>query len=177
METNDLKAAFQLKLAAILGSRKAELLDSVMTRAKYEETMEEVRTALQNKSSLTPLNSKDYRRLRRFDILSMGGVQKLISVSSKPEIKYYVADDECFDILHEAHVNSGHKGTRVMNETLKRKYCNISREVIDAYLELCKICEQKKKHPKKGLVVKPMVFTEMNSRCQVLTLCVLCTLC
>ena len=78
METNDLKAAFQLKLAAILGSRKAELLDSVMTRAKYEETMEEVRTALQNKSSLTPLNSKDYRRLRRFDILSMGGVQKLI---------------------------------------------------------------------------------------------------
>ena len=35
------------------------------------------------------------------------------------------------------------------------------------YLSLCVPCLKKSKVPKKGLVIKPMIFSEMNSRAQV----------
>ncbi|XP_050303513.1 SCAN domain-containing protein 3-like [Anthonomus grandis grandis] len=54
-----------------------------------------------------------------------------------------------------------------MDSELKRKYCNITRQIIEVYLLLCKECQLKKKVQRKGLVVKPILTNEMNSRCQV----------
>lgn len=54
-----------------------------------------------------------------------------------------------------------------MNSELKRKYCNITRQIIEIYLLLCKQCQLKQKVLRKGLVVKPILTNEMNSRCQV----------
>lgn len=54
-----------------------------------------------------------------------------------------------------------------MDAQLKTKYCNISRGIIDTYLSLCEQCQLKKKVKRKGLVVKPILTNEMNSRCQV----------
>ena len=35
------------------------------------------------------------------------------------------------------------------------------------YLNLCKQCQMKHNAPKKGIVVKPMISSELNSRCQI----------
>ncbi|XP_055924454.1 KRAB-A domain-containing protein 2-like [Argiope bruennichi] len=44
---------------------------------------------------------------------------------------------------------------------------NITYEVVMLYLNLCKQCQMKHSAPKKGIVVKPMISSELNSRCQV----------
>ena len=54
-----------------------------------------------------------------------------------------------------------------MEAELKNKYCNFTRQVTDLYLALCDQCQLKKKTPKQGLVVRPLLSHYMNSRCQV----------
>jgi hypothetical protein len=54
-----------------------------------------------------------------------------------------------------------------MLKELQVRYKNITYEVIMLYLNLCKQCQMKYSAPKKGIVVKPMVSSELNSRCQV----------
>lgn len=54
-----------------------------------------------------------------------------------------------------------------MLKELQVKYKNITYEVVMLYLNLCKQCQMKHSAPKKGIVVKPMVSSELNLRCQV----------
>jgi len=54
-----------------------------------------------------------------------------------------------------------------MEAELKKKYCNVTVQVIDLYLALCEQCQLQKKTPKRGLVVRPILSHYMNSRCQV----------
>ena len=54
-----------------------------------------------------------------------------------------------------------------MEAELKKKYCNVTRQVTDLYLALCEQWQLKKKTPKRGLVVHPILSHYMNSRCQV----------
>lgn len=97
----------------------------------------------------------DYRRLKRFEILKVRDEQKLI-VPLKPgetNIRYYVTNEELFDILSETHIGTVHGGR--------------TQEVIMLYLNLCKQCQMKYNASKKDIVVKPMVSSKLNSRCQV----------
>ena len=57
-----------------------------------------------------------------------------------------------------------------MEHELKKKYTNITRNIINLYLSKCKSCQLKKKIPKKGLVVKPIISKYMNCRCQVISI-------
>jgi hypothetical protein len=50
---------------------------------------------------------------------------------------------------------------------MKKKYCSVTRQVTDLCLTLCEQCQLKKKTPKRGLVVRPILAHYMNSRCQV----------
>ena len=54
-----------------------------------------------------------------------------------------------------------------MEADLKKKYCNITRQVIDLYLALCEHCQLKEKTPKRGSVARPILSHYMNSRYQV----------
>jgi len=61
----------------------------------------------------------------------------------------------------------GHGGKHRMNAEVKKKYKNITQEAVSIYLKFCESCQSKQKSKNKGLVIKPMMFSEMNSRCQV----------
>jgi len=50
---------------------------------------------------------------------------------------------------------------------LIKKYKNITRESIMLYLNVCISCQKKGSTAKKGLVVKPIISNELNSRCQI----------
>jgi len=96
-----------------------------------------------------------YRRLKRFDILSIGGEEKLtVPLSAeKIEILYYVTFDELFNVIHEAHIAVGHGGRTRMIKELNRKYKNVTVESIVTYLRLCEPCQEKKqRNLKKGIV-------------------------
>jgi len=113
--------------------------------------------------------------------------------NDESNIRYYCKREELFDVLEAADVNIGHKRTRgerhcfvcdsqkhslylflfnfcfflsVMEADLKKKYCNVTVQVIDVYLALCEHCQLKKNTPKQGLVVRPVLSHYMNSRCQ-----------
>eukprot|EP00102_Acyrthosiphon_pisum_P027906 XP_016665116.1 PREDICTED: KRAB-A domain-containing protein 2-like [Acyrthosiphon pisum] len=50
---------------------------------------------------------------------------------------------------------------------IKKKYKNLTQEVVLMYLKFCGPCQTKLSSKRKGLVVKPIIHSEMNSRCQV----------
>jgi len=54
-----------------------------------------------------------------------------------------------------------------MEAELKKKYFNVTGQLIDLYLALCEQCQLKKKTPKQGLVLRSILSHYMNSRCQV----------
>ncbi|XP_049886670.1 KRAB-A domain-containing protein 2-like [Pectinophora gossypiella] len=149
----------------------AEILESetrksshynVLLSDKYSELVEQVEDA--EKSEIrTPLQQ---RRLKRFGVLKIGDVKKLIA-RRDGNIKYYLQADELYDVIDAAHVAVGHGGRDRMLAETSKKYANITKEIISLYLSMCDVCQQKKTKKKRGLVSKPILHTEMNSRCQV----------
>lgn len=113
--------------------------------------------------------STDYRRLKRYDVLKVGDISKLIiplNESGESNVKFYVHNSELYDIISNAHIEAGHGGIHKLEHNLKEEHVNITRQVIKVFLENCQTRIKKSTHPKIG-IVKPMVFTEVNARAQV----------
>ncbi|XP_022177881.1 KRAB-A domain-containing protein 2-like [Myzus persicae] len=161
MCVSDFKTKFELKLKEITKSECSALISDT----RYDELIKEVEQAKVNSKKTT----SEYRRLNRFDVLTIGESKKLIVPPSKTngDIIYFVKCNEMFDILHMAHINCGHGGRNRMEHSIKQKYKNITRDIIVLYLQLCEICNKKHAHPKKGLVIKPILSKTFNSRAQV----------
>lgn len=100
--------------------------------------------------------------------LQLGGVKKLIAPVPPGEsnIRYFVTN-EMFDMLYVTHLSIRHGGKHRMVHEVNKKYKNLMQEVVKLYLKLCMPCQKKLKSQKKGLVVQPMIFNEMNSCGQV----------
>lgn len=101
-------------------------------------------------------------------MLVVQGKTKLIfPVKDDNVVLYYVPTSELFDILQATHVSIGHGGRDRMIKELGNKYKNITRNDIETFLHFCEPCQQKQKGSKKGVVVKPIISPDFNSRCQV----------
>lgn len=111
---------------------------------------------------------KDYKNVRKYDILTVSGKDYLIKSLKDTEsnIIYYVTNEELFDILNTCHTSIGHGGRDRMVFELKQKYCNITKEAIMTYLKLCVHCEKKSSNAKRGVVSKPILHKAFNSRGQ-----------
>ena len=111
----------------------------------------------------------DYNHLKQYDIMEVGGCQKLfLPVNGEDtSVQYYVHVEEIFDIMNDTHLAIGHGGRTRMFKELQRKYRNITLEQIMIYLNLCETCQKKSSIKKKGLVIRPIISNEMNSRCQI----------
>ncbi|XP_043497554.1 KRAB-A domain-containing protein 2-like [Polistes fuscatus] len=163
MDTAVNRDLFFEKLHALIASKREDNC-FYFSQEKYSKILSEVISA-KTKCS-TPL---DYRRLKRFDVIKINGKKKLIVPlkSGETNIQYYVTNDELFSILSETHTRTGHGGRTRMLKELQVKYKNITYEVVMLYLNLCKQCQMKQSTPKKGIVAKPIISSELNSRCQV----------
>ena len=117
---------------------------------KYVEIIENVKAAKlkeRNKKNL------DYWLLKKYDVLAVQGIEKLIFPVAEPgdgDIRYYVNDSELFGILHEAHLGIGHKARDAMEKHVKRKFINITQNDIKLYLSFCRPCHEKKHTKKEG---------------------------
>ncbi|XP_035207888.1 KRAB-A domain-containing protein 2-like [Stegodyphus dumicola] len=86
---------------------------------------------------------------------------------AKPDVIFYCSSDMLFDIIYETHVSIGHGGRDHIIKQLNRRYKNITQNDIKLFLSVCESCQQKRNMRKKGIVIKPMVFPRLNSRCHV----------
>uniref|UniRef100_A0A1B6JRL1 Integrase zinc-binding domain-containing protein n=1 Tax=Homalodisca liturata TaxID=320908 RepID=A0A1B6JRL1_9HEMI len=165
-----MKESFHSKLEDLM-SKKNGLTSRnfIIEEPRYEEIISEVKEAKQKRKNGQSLMSKDYRRINRFDVINIGDKEMLIEKTTEEmtDIKYFCRIDQMYDTIHSAHLRVGHKKEKAMEAELKKKFCNITREVIKIYLDLCEPCALKKKSKSKGLVVKPIIMTALNSRCQV----------
>lgn len=161
---SDMKHRFDERLNELCLSKGHNT--QILTKPKYLELIEKVQTS---KSKVVNKKPEDYQRLRRFDVMTIGEKEKLIVPveEGKEQIRFYVHREEIFQLLHDAHIAIGHGGRNRMEKEINIKYKNITREMIVTYVNLCMICEKKHSVPKKGLVVRPILSKNMNSRCQV----------
>ena len=109
MYTNNKKNIFNKKIQSLIDSsnEKSYFIDNAL----YNTLLVEVKKAkilLKDKQGLT---SKCYRRMKRYDILTIRDTNKFNGVNSGKDtnIYYYVKNDELFDIIEAAHINTGHK--------------------------------------------------------------------
>jgi len=159
-----IKDIFYEKFSALLFKKREDNCFYLSTE-KYNKYISEVINAKAKKNK----QRSDYRRLNRLDVMDIMDNHKLIIPLKAGETKiiYYVKNEELYDIMYEAHIKIGHGGrTRMMNE-LQNKFKNITYEVVMLFLSLCVQCQTKQKVPKKGIVIKPIISRELNSRCQV----------
>lgn len=93
----------------------------------------------------------------------------LVKIDPKTgERKRYVTLENLFDAIHEDHIKrTKHAGRLLTHKDICHRYANVTMEQIICYLELCETCALKKGKAKKGVVVKPIVSSQMGSRAQV----------
>ncbi|XP_017781828.1 PREDICTED: KRAB-A domain-containing protein 2-like [Nicrophorus vespilloides] len=141
---------------------------NILSRAKYEQTMNEVKLAIALKAENKALSPKQQRRFKRYDIVDKGYEEKMIDrkKANSGIIRYHVASDELFDIISSLDLVTRHNQEKGMFEELKKEYANITKEVIHLYVKLCKYCKAKKKSMRK-LAAKPAASNLMDSRCHV----------
>ena len=140
--------------------------NSSLNKEKYELLIQQIS---QLKRGDRKKELKDYQLLKRYDIAQILNTVKMIYPAAKGSslIKYYVQKENIFDVIHDAHLAIGHGGRNLIIKETQTKYQNITAESIMLYLSLCVLCLNNSKFPKKGLVIKPMIFSELNSRAQV----------
>ncbi|XP_045135274.1 SCAN domain-containing protein 3-like [Portunus trituberculatus] len=137
---------------------------NILTQDKYASLLQEVNDAKTAEKKI-PLQ---YKRLKQFDVIEIGGIQKLIAKSDKDEIRYYLPASEIFDVIKTSHLAIGHGGQDKLKCEIVKRYANITTDMIALFLSLCEVCQSKKTKKKKGLVSKSVLHSELNinSQCQ-----------
>ena len=116
---------------------------------------------------------QDYSMIARFEVLEVekdNKIQKrLVKVDQKDGTrKRYVTYENLFESIEEFHEDSGkHTGRALTFKKLQLIFANISMQQVIAYTDSCEVCSLKQGRIKKGVVVKPIVSSMFNSRCQV----------
>ncbi|XP_071056140.1 KRAB-A domain-containing protein 2-like [Onthophagus taurus] len=128
-------------------------------------------------SLLTLLESRDskekplwtpYYYGKKYDLMEVGRKKTLIlkrKSDSDPVVRI-VPTEEFYHILRDTHQLTGHGGRDKMLYSLKSKYF-IPTSVVLEFLKLCTVCQSKKKFPRKGIVVCPILSSDFNHRGQV----------
>lgn len=108
-----------------------------LTKTKYDELISEVKQL--------KLKSRGHKLLKKYDVITVSDMEKLIVPVSNEgnDLKYYVFNEELFNIIHDTHLTIGHGGRNRMEYELNKKYKNITRESIMLYLNLCISCQKK----------------------------------
>jgi hypothetical protein len=91
--------------------KRSEFLDN----ERYDNIKREVEEAKILRKNNQPLTSKQYRRLKRYEVIKIGDTQKLIESGSGENNDsniHYCKMEELFDVLETAHLNTGHIRTR-----------------------------------------------------------------
>lgn len=161
---NKSKLRFLIKMKDITDAKRNNTVN--FTKEKYERIV----SIIEGAKGKEKKSREEYQYCRRYAVAMINGCPKLVVPDNgvAPEnLKYYVHECDIFEILYDNHLNCGHGGRDKMVAKLNANYKNITREIINIFLKCCEICLMKAKTLRKGLVVKPILSKEFNSRAQV----------
>lgn len=146
---------FNSKLVNIMDTKKAN--SGFLTKERYDDLLKKVNNSKNKSSGKKP---EDYQRLKRYDVMKVGNVEKLIFPVSKDSsnVRFYVYFEELFTIIHEVHLSIGHGGRNRMLKELQKKYKNITTEEVMIYLNLCESCQKKPRYLRKDLLLGQWSF-------------------
>jgi hypothetical protein len=99
------------------------------------EKQEDNSSYLSNVKYFNIINELKSRHLNKFEIINIGGGEKLITPVKKgsTNLLYYVKNDELYDILIEIHLNIGHGGNNRMMAGIKKKFKILTEKVALMY--------------------------------------------
>ena len=161
------QASFEMEFRGKLFEKYSECQKYLIPRKVYYETIEDLKTM--TKVSISK-SRHQYYIFKKYDVLTCGDVEKLIKKKKSPEDHpvYYATIEDTYDIISKAHIATGHGGRDRMLKHLNQKYANITTEAVELFKSYCIVCQEKRKRPKTtGVVVKPILSREFNSRGQV----------
>ena len=160
----EFRKAFNSRLNLLVEKKGAT--SGFLTRERYDYALNRLKEFKLN--SELKKTSQDYRLLNKFVVFeaSLNGVTSSF-LKDRGTNLLYVSTDEVFDTIRTQHLLTGHGARDITNNKLKETHANITKEVIQMYVDLCETCALKKRKVRKSIVVKPIISNIMNSRCQV----------
>ena len=159
---NEKERQFYEQLEAKIENKKKNK-NSILNGEKYRSLIQEISQLKWGDRKKEP---RDYPLLKRYEVVQFGNAIKLIYPVAEGNfsITYYLRKEDIFGVIHDAHLAIGHSGRNRMIMETQTKYKNITAESVILYSSLCVPCLKKSKVPKKDLVIKPMIFSEINPR-------------
>lgn len=134
--TINMKAKFSNDLKRILETKNVNT--RLLSLSKYNDLLAKI---IRIKES-GPCETRDYRIIRRFDVVQLGLESRIITRKYKRILLYA---EEVYDIIEEVHIVTGHGGRDQILNRLKLVYENITRELVMLFIENCDRCKQRKK--------------------------------
>lgn len=134
-----MEVAFNRKLSTAMNRKGCNT--SLMCKQAYYQTIHLIKMAKSKKTIKMP---SVYYRLKKYDIVTIAGEERLISPGDI-SCRFYLYREELFDVLHQVHLTIGHRGRDKMKAQLKCRYKNVTQEAVMIYLKLCKVCQKKSK--------------------------------
>ena len=133
------------------GQKCAEWFAALVKQNKLtilpQKGLDEIREFLSGWATHTgPKTSLHHKWKRKYEILTIGGVEVLCEATKGPEkdveqLRQICSQEGLFDVLYQAHVTElGHAGGKSVFRFLQEKYVNISRDWCVAFCQLCPAC-------------------------------------
>lgn len=159
------KEKFDLAIQKLIQTTKGKN-SKFLTPETYAKLIQEVKDA---KAKKTKKTTKDYRRLAKYAVVEIDGVEKLIvPLKGESQPRFYVHTGGLYEACAEVHEATGHGGRDKMKYDSKEgKYVNLSQKMLLCFKENCEQCLLKESTVKKGITVRPIIHKEMNARAQV----------
>lgn len=133
-----MKNEFNDKLNKLISRKKSNSINFI-NESRYQEFITELKV-IKSKEYKT---FEDYKMLSNYDILEVNGRDRLIkSTEHSSHIRFYVPLNELYGVIHTMHVLFNHAELNELENQIKHKYCNVSREVIKIYLSCCNVCKK-----------------------------------
>eukprot|EP00102_Acyrthosiphon_pisum_P027078 XP_016664288.1 PREDICTED: KRAB-A domain-containing protein 2-like [Acyrthosiphon pisum] len=106
-----------------------------LSHQEYQDRLKKVRRLIDKKSY------KKSRLLRNYDIVIKDGRERLVKPLpqkgvASDQYPLYVTNEELFDVLREAHIDTYAGGVDMMYKHIRGRYCNVTKEAIRTYLKL-----------------------------------------
>lgn len=136
----NMRRQFYDNLSELVSKKRTNI--QFFTTVTYAAMIEKVKAA----KLVHPKQSREKYLLHKFDVIDIGEEEKLIvPVKDDNTIKYFVHEEEIFEILHDTHIAIGHGGRGRMDDKIHLTYKNITREMVVIYLNLCEVCSHARK--------------------------------
>ena len=160
----DQRSRFDIKVAELRAAQGKNV--RMFSDADYHDYVQKVKEIRTPGHRMVPT---DFYLMKRFEVMQVEKNGTLIEKLVKPGTTLrYATFESLYDIIKEVHEEGLKHGCRdILNKKLQTMYANISVKQIQAFVDCCEVCQVKKGRMKKGVVVKPIVTSGMNRRCQV----------